>query len=57
LVRFALDVLEPHRIGPSPHGVNQSIGAFLAGLEQKIVDISDDLIERPDLPDRSGARL
>jgi hypothetical protein len=68
---------------PSFSGVNQSIGTFLAGLEQKIlhnrppaavvveedqrsqrvatnglrVDLPDEPIERPEPPDRSGARL
>jgi hypothetical protein len=68
---------------PPFSGVNQSIGTFLAGLEQKIlhnrppaavvveehqrgqqvatnglvVDLPDEPIERPEPPDRSGARL
>jgi len=68
---------------PSFSGVNQSIGTFLAGLEQKILhnrppaavvveedqrglqvtksglvlDLPDEPLERPEPPDRSGARL
>lgn len=78
-------VVKPNRKQalPSFSGVNQSIGTFLAGLEQKIlhnrppaaivveedqrgqqvatngllVDLPDEPIERPEPPDRSGARL
>jgi hypothetical protein len=75
--------VKPSRRRALPNsGVNQSIGTFLAGLEQKILhnrppaavvveedqrglqtsnglvlDPANEPIERPEPPDRSGARL